>query len=101
MTASYGWATNLKRLRSVGARRVDPSAAFAVLRGKVSRGAVLLDIGCGDSRDRFIAERRGVIAYGIDLFPPSKRVRLIGLSVLTVAGCRLSPVRSMRSFAKR
>ena len=32
-----------------------------------------MDIGCGDSKDRFIAAQRGVKAYGVDLFPPLKR----------------------------
>lgn len=70
---TYGWANNLRRLRSVGARRTAPSAAYAALKGKLSRGDVLLDIGCGDSNDRMIAHSRGVVAYGVDLLPPLKR----------------------------
>lgn len=68
-----GWATNLKRLRGVGMGRREPSKAYQQLKGKVSRGHVLLDIGCGDSNDRIIAASRGVTAYGIDLFVPIKR----------------------------
>ena len=68
-----GWATNLKRLRSVGAHRNTPSSAYAALKGKLSRGNVLLDIGCGDSGDRLIANQRGLVAYGIDLYRPLKR----------------------------
>lgn len=68
-----GWAEHLTRLRSFGANRADPSAAYAALKGKLSRGSVLLDIGCGESRDRLIAAQRGVVAYGVDLFPPLKR----------------------------
>lgn len=73
MTASYGWAINLKRLCSVGARRSKPSAAYAALRGKLSRGDVLLDIGCGDSNDRIIAAKRGITAYGVDIYAPLNR----------------------------
>lgn len=69
----YGWARQLKRLRSVGAGRRTPSTAYAALGGKLSRGHVLLDIGCGDSNDRMIAHSRGVIAYGVDLHPPLRR----------------------------
>jgi len=68
-----GWAENLKRLRSVGARRGRHSPAYAALKGKLSRGSVLLDIGCGDSKDRIIAASRGIVAYGVDLFPPLSR----------------------------
>lgn len=68
-----GWAENLKRLRSVGANRNDPSTAYAALKGRLSRGSILLDVGCGDSKDRFVAGQRGVIAYGVDLFLPIKR----------------------------
>lgn len=68
-----GWAEHLTRLRSFGANRAAPSAAYAALKGKLSRGSVLLDVGCGDSKDRLIAVQRGVIAYGLDLFPPLKR----------------------------
>jgi ubiquinone/menaquinone biosynthesis C-methylase UbiE len=68
-----GWASNLKRLRGVGVSRSAPSTAYAALKGKLSRGSVLLDIGCGDSNDRIIAAQRGVVAYGVDLFVPIKR----------------------------
>lgn len=70
MSVCYGWAGNLKRLRSVGARRAKPSAAYAALKGKLSRGNVLLDIGCGESNDRIIAARRGIVAYGVDIYAP-------------------------------
>lgn len=70
---TYGWANHLRRLRSVGARRTRPSAAYIALKGKLSRGQVLLDLGCGDSNDRLIAHHRGVTAYGVDLLPPLKR----------------------------
>lgn len=72
-SVAYGWANHLQRLRSVGARRRSPSTAYAALGGKLSRGNVLLDIGCGDSNDRMLAHARGVIAYGVDLLPPLKR----------------------------
>ncbi len=36
---------------------------------------MLLDLGCGDSRDRFIAAKRGIVAFGVDLFPPLQRSR--------------------------
>lgn len=67
------WANNLRRLRSCGAARKLPSASYSALRGKLSRGDVLLDIGCGESNDRFLASSRGVVSYGVDLFPPKKR----------------------------
>ena len=70
-----GWANNLKRLRAVGSGRNSPSSAYAALKGKVSRGHSLLDIGCGESYDRQLATSRGVVAYGVDLFPPTKRTR--------------------------
>lgn len=63
-----GWATRLERLRSVGTHRDKPSASYAALRGKLSPGSRLLDVGCGNSRDRLIAASRGVVAYGVDLF---------------------------------
>lgn len=72
-TVSPGWATRLTRLRGVGLSRTSASSAYAALTGKLSRGSVLLDIGCGDSNDRFIALSRGVTSYGVDLFPPIKR----------------------------
>jgi SAM-dependent methyltransferase len=73
VSVSYGWATHLNRLHSVGAHRSSPSTAYAALKGKLSRGNILLDVGCGDSYDRQIATSRGVIAYGVDLLPPLKR----------------------------
>lgn len=72
-----GWANNLTRLRSFGSHRKSPSVAYRALNGKVSRGQVLLDLGCGNSADRHIAQSRGVVAYGVDLFLPTK----IGLFV--------------------
>lgn len=87
MTASYGWAINLKRLRSVGARRSKPSAAYATLKGKLSRGDVLLDIGCGDSNDRIIAAKRGIVAYGVDIYAPLNR----SLNALVSADARRLP----------
>lgn len=87
MSASYGWAANLKRLRSVGARRNKPSAAYAALKGKLSRGSILLDIGCGDSNDRIIARSRGVIAYGVDIYTPLNR----SLNALVNADARRLP----------
>lgn len=69
-SVKHGWANNLKRLRSVGSRRLKPSTAYAALKGKLSRGQILLDIGCGDSSDRVIATRRGLTAYGIDIYAP-------------------------------
>lgn len=87
MPASYGWATNLKRLRSVGARRVKPSAAYVALSGKLKRGHVLLDIGCGDSNDRIIAARRGITAYGVDIYAPLNR----SLNALVSADARRLP----------
>lgn len=68
-----GWANNLTRLRSYGSNRREPSTAYAALKGKLSRGSVLIDICCGESGDRLIAKQRGVSAYGIDLFPPKRR----------------------------
>lgn len=73
ITVPPGWASNLRRLRNIGVRRSDASAAYAALKGKLSRGSVLLDIGCGDSKDRVIARQRGLIAYGVDLLPPLER----------------------------
>ena len=70
-----GWATHLKRLRAVGSGRNSPSSAYAALKGKVSRGHFLLDVGCGESY-RQIAMSRGVAAYGVDLFPPTKRTQV-------------------------
>lgn len=87
MPASYGWATSLKRLRSVGARRIKPSAAYAALSGKLKRGHVLLDIGCGDSNDRIIATRRGITAYGVDIYVPLNR----SLNALVSADARRLP----------
>lgn len=68
-----GWAAQLRRLRSVGLRRNTPSAAYLALKGKLSRGSVFLDVGCGDSNDRLIAKSRGLVAFGIDSFVPLKR----------------------------
>lgn len=68
-----GWAERLNRLRSVGARRDTPSAAYAALKGRLSKGSVLLDVGCGESNDRIIARRHGILAYGVDIFPPRER----------------------------
>lgn len=88
MAVSYGWASNLKRLRSVGARRLKPSAAYSALKGKLSRGSVLLDVGCGESNDRVIAARRGLIAYGIDIYAPLNQ----SLNSLICADARRLPL---------
>lgn len=73
MTVLPGWSNNLKRLRSFGLHREAPSTAYVVLRSKLSSGDVLVDVGCGDSNDRFIAAQEGITAYGVDLFPPLER----------------------------
>lgn len=75
MSVLPGWADHLKRLRSVGSNRNSPSSAYIALKGKISRGGTLLDLGCGESYDRQIAMSRGVVAYGVDLFPPTKRTQ--------------------------
>lgn len=91
MSVSYGWASNLKRLRAIGTHRNKPSTAYAALKGKLSRGDVLLDIGCGDSRDRVIATRRGVIAYGVDIHAPLNQ----SLNAFMYADARRLPIRSL------
>lgn len=68
------WANSLYRLRSVGRRRAEkgqPSSSVLALLNHVPDEAVVIDIGCGDSGDRRIAEQLGCKAFSLDLFRPT------------------------------
>jgi SAM-dependent methyltransferase len=67
------WIENLERLRATGKRRGwegQPSSSLLPLLNELPDKAVMIDLGCGDSGDRTIAEQLGLVAYGVDLFPP-------------------------------
>ena len=46
------------------------SLALRALRSRVGGWGVFADLGCGNSADAGIAAESGMLAYGVDLFPP-------------------------------
>jgi SAM-dependent methyltransferase len=112
--SEFAWADNLERLRMTGKRRGldgNPSRSLLPLLDELPDDALIVDVGCGDSGDRTIAEQLGLIAFGVDLFPPfgkhlhEKFVRADGLAMpfatASIDGVVLHAVVSLVKPAKR
>jgi SAM-dependent methyltransferase len=74
-TVEHKWAENLHRLRTPGRRRAKQGRASIALERALKTlrpGGVLLDLGCGESGDIAYARKKGIKAFGVDLFPGIK-----------------------------
>jgi SAM-dependent methyltransferase len=70
------WQTHINRLRGPGERRRKAgktSSSFDAVAKLLHPGAVVVDAGCGESGDRFLARRCGFESVGIDLLPVKNR----------------------------
>lgn len=68
------WSQHLHRMRGPGSRRKQrgkPSTSLAPLLNRLPKGSTLVDVGCGESGDRHIANKAGFVSYGVDVFRPS------------------------------